>query len=94
MLEHEILVVRWVDASSSSRIFSPEEFREYECVVMETIGWGYELEDRVVLAGDYYPSIPEKGQVAQYRVVSNIPKACIKSIKRARIEEVTDELAT
>lgn len=86
MPKHEILVVQWVDACSSTKLFSPEEFREYECVVIETIGWGYELENRVVLAGDYYPAIPEKGQVEQYRVVSNIPKECIKSIKRVRVK--------
>jgi len=80
MNKHKILVVRWVDARGQDGFFSPGEFKEFTCIEMETVGFGYELDDRVVLASDYYPS--RENQKEGYRGVSNIPKKCIKSIQK------------
>lgn len=86
MDEHKLLSVTWVDSRRSREIHSPEEFRTFPCAIIETVGWGYELKDRVVLASEYYLKIPDD-QVESYRCIYSIPKECIKVIKEYQEKE-------
>ena len=79
MAEHKLLCVTWVDSRKSGNIFTPEEMKKFFCVIIQTVGWGYELEDRVILASEYYRDIPDT-QAEGYREVCCIPKECIKQI--------------
>jgi len=80
MPKHKLLSVTWIDSRRSSEQYNPEEFRGFPCALIETVGWGYEFEDKVVLASEYYPKIPDD-QVESYRCIYSIPKSCIKEIK-------------
>ena len=78
---HQVLVVTWVDSRwSSSSWTSPEDFRAFMPATVVSVGLGYEFEDKVVLASDYYPA--SIGQDEGYRYTSVIPKECIKKIER------------
>ena len=79
MTEHKLLSVTWIDCRWSSEIYSPEEFKEFAPATIETVGWGYEFENKVILASEYYPKTFD--QIESYRRVFTIPKECIKKIK-------------
>ena len=76
----KVLVVKWIDARKSGGIFTPEEMRDYPCAIIESVGWGYELDDRVVLAMEYYPDVADV-QKEQFREIATYPRQCILSVE-------------
>ena len=75
---HKLLAVYWEDSRRSSDMYSPEELKEFPCAYIWTIGFGYELEDKVVLASEFYPELTEQKEM--YRNVYSIPKTCILQV--------------
>jgi len=79
-MSHKLMVVTWVDcAYNSGGVFSLQELMEYSCVDIKTVGWGYDLEDRVVIAAEHY--FKADGTAESYRHLFAIPKECIKNIE-------------
>ena len=76
---HHLLMVQWIDSRrSGGTIYTPEELRDFASAKILTIGFGYVLKDRVVLATEFYPE--SLSQSEQYRDIYNIPKVCIEKI--------------
>jgi len=79
-MNHKLMVVTWRDcAYNSGDIFSSQELMEYSCIDVRTVGWGYEMEDRVVVAAEHY--LGADGTVDNYRHLFAIPRWCIKNIE-------------
>lgn len=79
-MNHKLMVVTWIDAAHSGGTYNPQEFpADFSCINIKTVGWGYELEDRVVIAAEQY--FRDSGVVDSYRHLFAIPRECIKNIE-------------
>lgn len=79
-MTHKLMVVTWVDcAYNSSGTYTPQEFSDFVCANIKTVGWGYEMDDRVVIAAEHY--FRSDGKVDAYRHVFAIPRECVKNIE-------------
>ena len=53
-IKHRLMAVTWIDSRRSSDWHTVTELLELPLAVITTVGYGYELEDKVVLASEYY----------------------------------------
>ena len=80
----EKLQVTWIDARSSSGVKAVDELLNFRPVVIETVGFGQEFEDRVCLANDRWVLGVGTESEELVRDIQSIPRECIKSVKRLR----------
>lgn len=78
-MNHKLMIVTWIDAAHSSGTYYPHELADYSCISIRTVGWGYEMPNRVVIAAEQYFGADDA--VDSYRHVFAIPRECIKNIE-------------
>ncbi len=79
-MNHKLMIVTWIDCTwNASDVYSSQELKDFLCKNIKTVGWGYELEDRVVIAAEHY--FKADGTIESYRHLFAIPKECIKNIE-------------
>lgn len=78
------MFVEWIDARQSdySDVFSPDEMEDRPLALIQSVGWGIEYEDKIVIAQEYLSK--SKTQSEGFRVVATIPKSCVVKIHRLR----------
>ena len=90
MSEFEPMKVRWLDAKADSSFRTPAGCKTLVPAEICSIGWVFELEDRVIIAQDYYPNGSTQAEGYTYSFV--VPRACILEIARLEVkgEKATD----
>ena len=74
------LIVTWIDAYCERGVKELHELLDLKPLLVESIGFGKEFEDRVVLATDRW--LNKEG--TETRDIQVIPRECIKSIRKVR----------
>jgi len=85
-MKYKPITVRWRDSRRlRSDVYFPEEMEKAPLAIIETIGYGLELPDKIVLATEYYPELGDQSE--SYRELITIPRECVVEIKYLRERE-------
>ncbi len=81
----KLLLVTWKDSRRDmhDNAVDDKEFESFPLAIIESIGWGRVLKDKVVLAVEHYPRI-EGMQSEQVRGLYSFPRTCVVNIQELK----------